>query len=81
MERKMFLSLQTAYSNTVPKTYIKNNQKIDLTWRLNKYTIAFLTRDLAALVLLPKNKNKTNRKEQLEDRSQVTNSQEVHAHD
>lgn len=30
-EKKMFLSLQTAYSNTVPKTYIKNNQKIDLT--------------------------------------------------
>lgn len=29
-EKKMFLSLQTAYSNTVPKTYIKNNQKIDL---------------------------------------------------
>lgn len=25
-EKKMFLSLQTAYSNTVPKTYIKNNQ-------------------------------------------------------
>lgn len=29
-EKKKFLSLQTAYSNTVPKTYIKNNQNTNL---------------------------------------------------
>lgn len=36
-EKKIFLSLQTAYSNVhSPKTYIRNKEKIDLTLRLNK---------------------------------------------